>query len=473
MSALTTMNADLGPIGYEIRQSGAGSREASRLRKVFGFCLALIGSVMLAAAPAAAAVKIQTVTSDKGITAWLVEDYAVPLVTIRFAFDGGSAQEPVGKEGMANLLAGLFDEGAGDLDSEAFQTKLDDVGAEMSFNASRDTISGSMRMLAEKKDDAFALLDLAVSRPRFDAPAVNRIRRQLVADIQSKARDPNYLAQARWLRALYGDHPYGRQDDGTSQTLGSVTQSDLQAFHKALFARNNLHVAVVGAIDAATLKTQLDALFGDLPPKADLKPVPDVKMALGQVIAVPYEQAETSIALAYPGIKRDDPGYFAAYLMNQVLGGSDFTSRLFQEVREKRGLTYGVTSALVNYVHADGLVVSTSTRPQKAGEALTVMDTVTAALAAQGPTQAELDAAKRDVIGSYAIGNLNSSVSIASTLLGLQINHLGIDYIERREALINAVTLDDVKAAASRLLTTKPAILVVGPKAEDLGKTAP
>lgn len=426
--------------------------------------LALVFLVLPAIAPARAEVRIQEVKSQSGVTAWLVEDYSLPIIAIRFAFEGGSTQDPVGKEGLANLMTGLFDEGAGDLDSEAFQIQLDDAGAEMGFGASRDYIYGSMRMLAERKDEALALLQLAIERPRFDAAPIERIRAQIVSGIVSSAKDPETAAQYRWATALYGDHPYSRRDEGTEQSLATITADDLRAFHKANFARENLRVAVVGAIDAETLRGELDRLFSGLPEKPALQSVNYVKPKLAQEVRVDYVLPQATLQLAYPGIEREEPEFFGAVLMNHVLGGGSFSSRLFEEVRERRGLTYGISSSIVNHEHAAALVIGTSTRADKADETLAVIRDVVRRMAEEGPTEAELEAAKKYLIGSYAINNLDSSSSIAATLVELQTEDLGIDYIDRRAGLINAVTLEDARAAARKLLSAEPAVLVVGGK---------
>ena len=332
--------------------------------------LAVVFLTLPALLPARAAVTIQEVKSDSGITAWLVEDYSVPIIAVRFAFRGGDTQDPVGKEGLVNLMTGLFDEGAGDLDSDAFQNRLDDAGAEMRFSGGRDAIYGSMRMLADQKDEALELLRMAIEQPRFDQAPIDRIRGQIVAGIIAAARDPGTAAQLAWLKALYGDHPYSRQDEGTAATLASITAADLKALHHRLFARDNLIVGVVGAIDADTLKKDLDRVFGGLPEKAELTPVPDVAPKFGEKVETLYDLPQTTLQFAYPGEDRNNPEYFAAYLMNHILGGGDFTSRLFEEVREKRGLAYSVGSQLVNYDHAALLVISTATRSDRAGETI-------------------------------------------------------------------------------------------------------
>ena len=425
--------------------------------------LAILFLTLPAIVAARAAVTIQEVTSEKGIKAWLVEDYSVPIVSVRFAFSGGSTQDPAGKEGLANLMTGLFDEGADNLDSDAFQERLDDAGAEMRFNAGRDSLYGSMRMLADQKDEALELLRLAVEKPRFDAAPIDRIRAQIVSGIVANEKDPQTAAQFAWAQALYGEHPYSRRDEGTRETLAAITADDLHAFHKRLFARGNLTIGVVGAIDAETLKRDLDKVFGDLPAEPALQKVETVEPKLDQEILIPYDLPQTSLLLAYPGIERTDPQFFAAYLMNHILGGGSFTSRLFNEVREKRGLAYGVDSSIVNNEHSSALVVNTATRSDRSAETLAIIRAEVKRMADEGVTEEELDAAKKYLIGSYAINNLDTSRAIAGTLVELQINKLGIDYIEQRKELIDAVTTDEVQAAAKRLLLAEPAVLIIGP----------
>ncbi len=434
------------------------------LRRRFAL-LAAPALFLLAILPAQAEVQFQQITSPKGIDAWLVEDYAVPIVTIRFAFEGGTTQDPDGKEGLANLMTYLFDEGAGDLDSEAFQIALDTAGAEMSFAADLDAVYGSMRMLADERDAALNLLKLAIETPRFDQNPIERMRAQVLSGIAISAQNPATTAQKLWTETLYGDHPYARPGEGTAETLATITADDLRALHRALFARDNLHVAIVGAIDAETAAATLDLLFGTLPEQAKLVPVPDISPVFGQDLQVEYPLPQTSIFMAYPGIRHQDPDFFAAALMNEILGGGSVLSRLTEEVREKRGLTYGVSSSLLNLQHANALVVGTSTRADRATETLDVIKDVITRLVTEGPTEAELASIKKYTIGSAALQEMSSSQAIAGTLVGLQLWDLDIDYLPRRAELINAVTVEDVKAVAAKLLGAKPTVMLLGPKA--------
>ncbi len=441
-----------------------------RLR-TFSFLFAVVAlssAATLATIRDAGAITIQAVRSPAGVTAWLVEDYTVPIISMRFAFDGGSAQDPAGKEGLSNLMTGLFDEGAGDLDAETFQDRLDVAAAEMSFSASGDSISGSIRMLADTRNEAISLLALAVNKPRFDEAPFQRIRAQIISGIRAGEKRPETIAGQKWAVALYGDHPYARDNEGTPETLEKVTRDDLRALHGRVFAHGNLHVGVVGAINAGDLAKILDQVFGDLPEKPQLTPVADVEPALGQTVSVDFPQPQTSLRLAYPGLYRDDPRFFSAYLMNHILGGGSFSSRLYDEVREKRGLVYGIGSYLATWEHSASLGISTSTRSDRAAETLHIVRAEVSKMATVGPTEDELARAKKYVLGAYAINNLDSSAAIARTLVGLQQEKLGIDYIDRRERLIADVTLSQVRDIARELLSAEPAVMAVGPDASSI-----
>ncbi|MBC2887058.1 insulinase family protein [Ochrobactrum sp. CM-21-5] len=430
-------------------------------KSLAGMLAASLTLLVLCALPARA-IEIQEVVSPKGIHAWLVEDNSVPLVSMRFSFKGGTSQDPLGKEGLANLMTGLFDEGAGDLNSDAFQERMDNLGAEMSFAASSDAVAGGIRMLAENRDAVTNLLAFAVNKPRFDQDAIDRIRQQVVASIEASQRNPSTIASRKFSEVLYGNHPYARPDDGTVKSLQSINRDDLISFHRKNFARDQLTVGVVGSINAEDLGAMLDKVFGDLPAMAELVPVPDAKLALGTTTSLSFEMPQTSISFVYPAIPRKDPEFFAAYLMNHILGGG-FTSRLYAEVREKRGLAYSVSSSMMLRDHVSALMISTATRPEKAQETLKIIREQVSIMAEDGPTEEELAAAKNFLKGSYAVNNLDSSAAIAETLVSLQKTGLPRDYIDKRSELIDAVTLEQVKAIAKKLLEAEPAILIFGP----------
>lgn len=434
---------------------------------------ALFAPLMLLgfAVPSQADVAFTSITSPGGIEAGMVEDYTVPIVTIAFAFEGGAAQDPDDKVGLAALMSSLFDEGAGDLDSNAFQTRLDDVGLEMGFSAGFDSFTGFARMLADQREDATDLLALAVNEPRFDQSAIDRMRAQVLAGLASRSQDPGYAAGRMWNEALFGDHPYARPLEGTATSLPDITADDLRSFHKALFARSNLKIGIVGAVDAEAAGKMIDAIFGALPQEPQLAEIAPATLSFGQNLAVDYPLPQTSINLAYPGIEEGDPDYFAAYVMTEMLAGSSLLSDLNREVREKRGLSYGVSGGLVNLEEAQALTIGTSTRPDQSVEAVEVIRATIAKMVDEGPDAAALERTKRYLVGAYPINQLRSSVAIASTMVVQQLLGLPIDYIEERQKNIEAVTAEDIQRVAQRIFGTEPSLLQVGPGAEKAEET--
>ncbi|WP_291411780.1 pitrilysin family protein [Devosia sp.] len=429
---------------------------------------ALLAPLMLLgfALPSQADVAFKTITSPGGIQAGMVEDYTVPIVTIAFAFEGGAAQDPDDKVGLASLMSSLFDEGAGDLDSNAFQTRLDDVGLEMGFSANFDFFTGFARMLADQREGATELLTLAVNEPRFDQSAIDRMRAQVLAGIASRAQDPGYAAGRMWNETLFGNHPYARPLEGTATSLPEITADDLRGFHKALFARSNLKIGIVGALDAEAAGKMIDAIFGALPADPQLAAIPPAALSFGQNVAVDYPLPQTSINLAYPGIRESDPDYFAADVMTEMLAGNSLVSELNREVREKRGLSYGVSGGLVNLKQADALTIGTSTRPDQSAQAIDVIRSTIGKMIEDGPDPAALERTKRYLVGAYPINHLRSSVAIASTMVVQQLKGLPIDYVDERRTSIEAVTAEDIKRVAERIFSTEPSLLQVGPGAE-------
>lgn len=429
---------------------------------------ALLAPLMLLgfALPSQADVAFKSITSPSGIEAGMVEDYTVPIVTIAFAFEGGAAQDPDDKVGLTALMSSLFDEGAGDLDSNAFQTRLDDAGLEMGFAANFDSFTGFARMLADQREGATELLSLAVNEPRFDQAAIDRMRAQVLAGIAARSQDPGYAAGRMWNETLFGDHPYARPLEGTATSLPGITADDLRQFHRALFARSNLKIGIVGALDAEAAGKMIDAIFSALPENPQLSAIASAKLSFGQNVAVDYPLPQTSINLAYPGIQESDPDFFAAYVMTEMLAGDSLLSELNREVREKRGLSYGVSGGLVNLDEADALTIGTSTRPDQSVEAIDVIRATIAKMTEDGPDPAALERTKRYLVGAYPINQLRSSVAIASTMVVQQLQGLPIDYVDERRKHIEAVTTEDIKRVAQRIFSTEPSLLQVGPGAE-------
>jgi zinc protease len=438
--------------------------------RLLGIAAAALALAFSAPIPASAASKIESIVSPGGIKAWLVRDTTVPMVALDYAFRGGANADPAEKPGLANMVGSVLDEGAGEIEAQAFQERLEEKAIEIGFTAARDQFRGSLRSLTVNLDEAVDLLRLALTSPRFDAAPVERVRGQLLAELARNSTNPNDIASKRWWAAAFPNHPYGLPSKGTPESIAAVTVDDLRAYVRNVFARDTLTIGIVGDIDAQAAGKLIDSIFGALPAKATLAPVPDVGMqGLGERMVVNLDVPQTVISFGFPGIARKDPDFMAAYVVNHIYGAGSFTSRLYREVREKRGLAYGVRTSLYWMDHASVVTGGTATRSDKAGETLTILADEKLKIAAEGPTQDELDKAKSYLKGSYALA-FDTSAKIAGQLVQIQLDKLGMDYPERRNALIDAVTLADAKRVAKRLLDAQALTVVVG-RGQGLSKT--
>jgi zinc protease len=425
--------------------------------------MTLVAIVLMAVSTAAHAIDIQKVVSPGGITAWLVEDHSNPLISAVVGFRGGSSADEKGREGTAFMVSALLDEGAGELDSTAFQQRLADLAVDFGCSTDLDNFTVDLRVLSQRRDAGFDLLRLALSKPRFDQAAVDRIRGQLQARIASQADDPGHIASLAWWRSAFPEHPYGQPVEGTPASVDAITAADLKRFVTQHFGRNNLVIGVVGDIDAATLGPLLDRTLGELPAVVEVPQIAEAMPAgAGQLQVIDRDVPQTVVIFGAPGVKRSDPDFYAAALVDYILGGGGFASRLTQEVREKRGLTYGIDVSLAPLDHSGVLQGDFGTRNAKVGESIAVLRDVWKRLSEEGPTALELAEAKTYLIGNYPL-NLTSNGKVANLLVALQLNNLGIDYLQRRVAHIGGVTIEEARRVARRLLDpTLISMVVVG-----------
>jgi zinc protease len=424
-------------------------------------CVLLACVVLLLAPPAARAVTIERVVSPGGIEAWMVRS-PTPVVALDFAILGSADQDPADRPGVANLAASLLDEGAGPFNAMEFHDRLERRAIEMSFSAGRDHLRGSLRTLNENREEAFDYLRLALTEPRFDAEAVERMRAQVMSRLRRETVSPNDIASRNWWATAFPGHPYGRPVEGTLESVPRITVEDMRSYVRRVLARDNLKIAIVGDIDPAAAGVLLDRTFGKLPAKAELAAVaPVAAQGLGRRIVIQLDVPQAVVNFGGPGISRSDPDFMAAYIVNHILGGGSFSSRLYREVREKRGLAYGISGTLVWLNYSALMIGSTATRADATGKTIEIIEHEIRRLAEEGPTQEELDKAKAYLKGSFVLG-LDTSSRIAAQLVQMQLDNLGIDYIERRPGLIDAVTLADAKRVAKRLLDNGILVTVAG-----------
>lgn len=435
------------------------------------FILALAALTVALLSRPAAAVDVQRVVSPGGVEAWLIEDRSNPIIALQVTFGGGSASDPANRAGRARMTAATLDEGAGTLDSRAFQGELADLSIRLNFNAGRDSFAGSLMTLTRNRDRAFELLHLALTEPRFDPEPVERIRQQLIVRAQRSALDPDAVAWSTLMATLYPEHPYGQRSGGTVASLAAVETADLEAFVAQRLARDNLHIGVAGDISAEELGPLLDSTFGDLPAEAAPLEVPAIAPAVdGGTVVIDMEVPQSVVALGQGGLKRDDPDYYVAYAVNYILGGGGFSSRLFSEVREKRGLAYSVYSYLHPLDSSALILGGVATENARVAESLEIIRSEWARLATEGPTAQELDNAKTFLTGSFPL-RFESTGALADILAAMQFQNLGIDYLERRNDYIEAITLEDTRRIAAALLRPDDLTAVVVGQPENVEAT--
>jgi len=419
---------------------------------------------------ARAAVDIQEVTSPGGITAWLVEEHSLPFMVLEMSFGGGASLDAPSKRGAVNLMTGLIGEGAGGLDAREFATAQEALAAGFGFDVHDDAFTVSARFLTENRDEAVELLRLALTDPRFDEDAVERVRGQVMSVIRSNLKDPDGIAARRFDELAFGTHPYGSSINGTQDSVSSLTRDDIVAAHRSVLARDRLHVGVVGDITAGELGSLLDDLLGGLPKSGARGTGPVMPGFTGGVEVVPYDIPQSVAIFGHGGISRDDPDFFPAFVLATILGDSEFNSRLMQEVRRERGLTYGVYTYLANKDYADLMIGYVASANDRIGEAIEVIRDEWARIASGGVTDEELEAAKTFLTGAYPL-RFDGNARIAGILVGMQISGLPVDYVVTRNDYVRAVTSEDIGRVAARLLDPDRLTFVVVGQPEGVEST--
>ncbi|WP_282095237.1 M16 family metallopeptidase [Epibacterium ulvae] len=438
------------------------------MRRVKRFVLSCLMYVL--ALPALADIKIQEVTSEGGITAWLVEDHSIPFTAVELRFRGGTSLDMPGKRGAVNLMTGLLEEGAGELQAQDYARALENLAASMGYDADRDTVSISAQFLSENRAEAVELMRMTLQEPRFDQDALDRVRAQVIAGLRSEEKDPNDIANRAFSETVFGDHPYGTSGRGNLDSVAELTRQDIFDAYEAVFARDRLYVGVVGDITPEALGEMLDTLLLDLPAEGGVIPG-EASVTLDEGIQIIDYDTPQSVALfGQPGLDREDPRFFAAFILNQILGGGSFDSRLMTEVREKRGLTYGVYSYLVPRDLAAVYMGSFASANEKMAEAVDVVRSEWSRIASEGVTAEELQDAKTYLTGAYPL-RFDGNGRIASILAGMQIDGLPLTYVETRNDKVNAVTLDEANAVAAELYDPSRLQFVIVGRPEGISST--
>lgn len=423
--------------------------------------LFLTGFVLLAQT-AWAGPAVQEVKTDSGYTAWLVEDHSLPVVTVKMSFEkSGAAYDPAGKDGTASFLTQMLDEGAGDMDSLAFHQALESNAIRFAAEAGQDMITVSMQTLSEHKDEAMELLLAALTKPRFDEEATARIRASIISDLTALEEEPNYIASRAWKQAAFNGSPYARLRRGTPATVKAITRDDLRLFAKEhFFAGTAPVISVVGDITPEEVREWA------LPPLAKgaaSQAIADITLPDGtdNPVLVKHNVPQTVVLASLPALRRDDPKFYALQVLNHIIGGDSIVSRLGSEVRNKRGLAYHIGSGIEVMDHASFLSASFATRNAQTAEALAIFNSVLQDVRDNGITEQELADAKSFITGSFPL-EFDTQNELAGYLIGIQHFHLGIDYLDKRNAYISNVTREEVNALAKQLFAHKPLVVMAG-----------
>jgi len=419
----------------------------------------------LIALPVFADVPVKEVTSPGGLKAWLVEAHEIPFIALELRFKGGATLDPSGKEGAVTLMTGLLEEGTGDLDSQGFAAARDDLAASYSFRPSREMVSVSARFLSENQDKAVDLLRRALTEPSFPEEAVERVRMQILSNLTAEERDPGAVAAKLFNEITFEGHLYARPSDGTQDSVKALTVADLQAVHKAALARDNVIIAATGDITEEALGLLLDKLLSGLPEKGGALPGPAEVKLNGQVVTEEFPGPQAVVLFGHEGIKNSDPDFFPAFIASEILGGGRFGTRLMTEVREKRGLTYGIGAGFSSYDQAELLTGQVQTANATVKETIDVIRAEWDRL--PDITEEELEATKRYLTGSYPL-RWDGNANIARALVGLQLQGWPIDYPSKRNSYIEAVTLEQVRAAAKAHFRAKDLSFIIVGRPEGL-----
>jgi zinc protease len=426
--------------------------------------------LLLAALPARAEIEVREITTPGGLDAWLVEDHSIPFVALELRFRGGGSLDPEGQRGVTNLMVGLLEEGAAEMDAQGFARASESLAANFNYSVNDDRVSVSARFLTENREQAVDLLRASLVDPRFDPDAIERVRAQVLSIIASAQTSPRAIVSQAFDSLVFGDHPYGSSLDGTVETVTALSRDDIAAAHRGALARDRIYISAVGDITEAELAALLDQLLGDLPETgAPLPGAADPNLP-GGVKVTDFATPQSIVAFAQPGIDRDHPDFFAAYILNHILGGGGFESRLMTEVREKRGLTYGVYSYLADKDAAQLWMGSVASANDRVAEAIAVIRDEWASLHNEGVTPEELDNAKTYLTGAYPL-QFEGNGPIADIAVGMQMEGLPTDYITTRNDKVNAVTLDDINRVARDLIDPEALTFVVVGQPEGLEST--
>lgn len=405
---------------------------------------------------------IQQFTTPGGVSVWLVEEPSIPILSLRMAWQAGEMNDPAGLEGLSNAVVYHMNEGAGDLDAQAYFKRMEELNMSFSCGASRESTFCNASMLTDNAQDSFDLIALAFAEPRFDDGPFERFLREQEVGLQTRETNPRYLATRARAAALYAGHPYATET--SAESLAALSQEAMRTQKDRLMVKQGLLVTAVGAISPSELAPLIDAMIAGLPDRGDTVDTADVQLAdpVATPIVVDLPQPQSLVTFAAPAMPREDPDFYTAVVLNYTFGGGGFESRLMQDLRVEKGLTYGVSTQVSSQDKIQLWVGGGQTKNESAGEFIAGIRRNLATMVAEGMTEEELSAAKAYLTGSYPLG-FDSNAKIAARMMGVRIEDLPVDFFDKRNAMVEAVTLEDVNRVARAYLDPdKFTFIIVG-----------
>ena len=420
-------------------------------------CCLLCVTTFVAAAP-----KIENWTTANGLRVYYVYAPEVPMLDLRLAFDAGSARDGA-KAGLAMLTNSMLEKGAAGMSEDQLAEQFDALGAVSGAGTSMDMASLSLRTLTLEAEQKAALDTWlkVVAKPDFPAEAFTRVQKLTLVGLQAEKQAPASLASKAFFKTLYGDHPYGQPENGTEASITALKREDLQAFYQQYYVAKNGLLAIVGAVERKQAEALAEQVASVLPTGTAAAPIPPVQpLTEAKTVKIPYPSTQAHILVGQIGDKRGDPDYFTLYMGNQVLGGSGFTSRLMKEVRDARGLSYSVGSYFAPSAQLGAFEISLQTKKAQTDAALQVVRDVLTKFQKDGPTDAELEASKKDVTGGFPLRTANNS-EIVEYVGIIGFYQLPLDYLDTFTGKINALTRAQIADAFTRRIQPDKMVTVI------------
>ncbi len=401
--------------------------------------------------------KLQT---SKGIKFWFVQDKSIPIVSVSFSFGGGSSLDSKEKNGISNLMTSMMDEGTTNLTSNELKNLMKENGMKLNFSSQRDRINGNFQTISSQILKSFELFSEVLNHPKFDEKDINKIKRQIISSIKIDESDISTLASNKFNQFFFDQHNFSENTKGSIKSLNNINREDLIKFHKKVFQKQNLIIGVAGNVNEKNIKEFIDLVFGDLNNYDEILKIKKFEtLAKGERIHK-IKTPQTSVLFGHPGLARNNENFFALRIANYILGGGGFQSRLYKNIREKKGLVYSVYSYLLSF-ESDGVIVGGfQTRNKSVYETVESVKNEWKKIQKKGITKTELENAKAYYNGSFT-RNFTSTLSIARLLQIVQYYKLGDNYFQEREKIINSLSLEKVNQVVSNLFDGKKLFFMI------------